>query len=397
MSDIETPPLVRNLEWLRQALQTALELECSTLPLYLSAMFSLKVQNYFVYNQLRSVAMEEMVHMAIAANLLASLGGTPRLTGIDLKFPTKGLPGGIEPDLYIGLARLSRPQLLNFMRIETPEFLLHKLGRGEAYPTISGFYREIRRAIVDNADTVRAMVKDGGSSNQVYDDIGFDQILYVDGVDPLDRILVDIEEILDQGEGASTHTLVTGSDFERETSHYARFAELFYGANYLEPEKLVELTPETEPLYFRGRAIGWPVVINTLAVPSDGYAKILALDRNGAAVAKDLTAFDAGYAHTLSALDLAWNGPQAASWKTVGLAVRGAGGNPPGMIDLRVLGRENVMRHQIPPDIVARLADLYPTECGFLAQYTDLGQPVFYGPRFLNVPVGSHAPGEKGQ
>jgi hypothetical protein len=57
-----------DLAWIKANLQTAIELEFSTLPLYLSAMFSLEVQNYTAYNLIRSVAMEEMVHIAIAAN-----------------------------------------------------------------------------------------------------------------------------------------------------------------------------------------------------------------------------------------------------------------------------------------------------------------------------------------
>jgi hypothetical protein len=138
-------------------------------------------------------------------------------------------------------------------------------------------------------------------------------------------------------------------------------------------------------LFFRGQPVGWPVVINTLAVPADGYAKILALDPDAAAAIKDLTAFDTAYSTTLGTLDAAWNGPAAASWKTVGLSVRGAGGSPPGMIDFRVLARENITRHQIPADIVSQLSSLYPAEFEFLKKYTDLGQPVFYGPRFINA------------
>ena len=133
--------------------------------------------------------------------------------------------------------------------------------------------------------------------------------------------------------------------------------------------------------------MGWPVVINTLAVPADGYAKIIALDPNVAAVTKDLTAIDVAYSAVLTALDGAWNGPAAASWKTVGLSVRGVGGNPPGMIDFRVLARENITRHQIPKEIIAQLPTLYPTEFEFLKTYTDLDEAVFYGPRFINTPA----------
>ena len=97
MTSAPTPPVVRDLPWIKQALQTAIELECSTLPLYLSALFSLQVQNYNAYNQMRSVVMEEMVHMAIAANLLAAIGGTPRIKTINVPFPTHGLPGARNP------------------------------------------------------------------------------------------------------------------------------------------------------------------------------------------------------------------------------------------------------------------------------------------------------------
>jgi hypothetical protein len=204
-------------------------------------------------------------------------------------------------------------------------------------------------------------------------------------------MLAGIEEILEQGEGASAKSLVTLKDFELEQSHYARFAELHYGATYEEPKPAVDLTPETEHLFFKGQAVGWPVVINTLAVPSDGYAKIIALDPNAAAVTKDLMAFDAAFAAILTALEAAWNGPAAASWKTVGLSVRGAGGNPPGMIDFRVLARENITRHQVPAEVISQLSALYPTEFEFLKTYTDLDQPVFYGARFINAPVSAPA------
>lgn len=373
------------LPWIQQALQTAIELECSTLPLYLSALFSLKVQNYTAYNQLRSVAMEEMVHMAIAANLLAATGGTPQIKGIKIPYPAQGLPGGAEPDLHVGPTKLSRNQLRNFMRIEAPEVLLRSMNRHESYPTISVFYREIRQAIVDNANEVRAAVKSGGKSNQVYDDIGLVQVASAEGIDPIDSILAGIDEIIDQGEGASAGSLVTPNDFELEESHYARFAELYYGAQYNEPRPSIELKPETEHLFFRGQPIGWPVVINTLAVPSDGYVALLAKDPNAAAVQKDLDAFDAAYSSILQALDTAWNGPAASSWKTVGLSVRGVGGSPPGMIDFRVLARENITRHQVPGELVAQLSTIYPTEFEYIKNYTDLDQPVYYGPRFINT------------
>src|SRR5687767_15842532 len=99
MTQDDTAP-ARDLAWIKQALQSAIELEYVTLPIYLSAMFSLEVQNYVAYNTIRSVAMEEMVHMAIACNMLAALGGSPRIKTIQIRYPVHGLPGGAEPDLH---------------------------------------------------------------------------------------------------------------------------------------------------------------------------------------------------------------------------------------------------------------------------------------------------------
>ena len=94
VEQIVTAPVTRDIAWLRQALQSAIALEHSTLPLYTAAMLSLEVQNYPTYNTIRSVLMEEMVHMATAANMLAAIGGTPDIKRLDPRFPRQGLPGG---------------------------------------------------------------------------------------------------------------------------------------------------------------------------------------------------------------------------------------------------------------------------------------------------------------
>lgn len=372
----------RDLKWIQQALQTAVELECTTLPLYLAAMFSLEVQNYPAYSAIRAVAMEEMVHMAISANMLAALGGSPAIKNIKFAFPGKGLPGGTEPDLDVGLAQLSKLQLKNFMRLETPEFLLRQIYRDETYPTIAKFYDDIRNAIRNNADAVRAAVQAGGPANQVGDDIGFTTIKYTPGVDPVDQCLAGIEEILEQGEGSSATSLFASTGSEDEPSHYCRFAEIYYGASYEDPKPPVKLTLESESKFFKGRPVPWPVVINTLAIPADGYARILALDPDAAAVTTDLKAFDGAFSSILAALDAVWNGPASASWKTLGGAVHS-------MVDLRVLSCFNILRHQVPPAAITQIAALYPNEADRLRKYTDLTKPVFYGPRFLNVNSGA--------
>ncbi|MFF3637502.1 ferritin-like protein [Streptomyces sp. NPDC002250] len=371
-------PVRRNVAWIRSALQTAIELEHSTLPVYTAAMLSLEVQNFTSYNTIRSVLMEEMVHMSIAANMLAAIGGRPRIRDLDPKFPSHGLPGGVEPDLHLGLARLSKPQLRNFMRLESPLFLLPEEYGHEDFPTIGKLYAQIRDAIVANAAELRAAVQGGGVANQVGDNIGFKTIVPTPGVDPVDQLLEGIDEILQQGEGATSGTIRTGAAYQHEESHYGKFAELWYGRTYREPEPAVELTPETEAVHFQGARIDWPSVINTLAVPADGYDKLLAEDPDGKEVAEALLVFDQDYSDMMAHLDAMWNGDPDQQWPTFGEAVHN-------MMKLRVFSSFTFMQRRIPPELVDDLPRLYPAEFGFLHTYTDLDKPVFYGPRFRNL------------
>lgn len=406
---------VKDLSWIKKQLQTAIELEYSTLPLYLSAMFSLEVQNYSAYNIIRSVAMEEMVHMAIAANLLAAIGGTPAIKNINIVYPTHGLPGGAEPDLFAGLAQFSKNQLKNFMRIERPQFLIDQLQRSETYPTIGTFYQEIKDAMKANRDDVIAANKaatdpaNTGASKQVPDSIGLPKFIYNQEIDPVEMLCSGIDEIMEQGEGTQSDSIVTNSKFEYEESHYAKFASLFYGHSYREPEVGSKLTNENEAGFFTGPAIGWPVVINIMAMPSDGYAKILALDPNGpdtatgTNVGAQLDAFDTAFSNMMMTLDLVWNPTAQGTWnpiapnasKMVNYAVfqntahlqesvKGLGTAVHGMMDFRVFTAFNINKQQIPDSIIQQLPALYPDEFEYISQYTDLSKPVFYGPRFRN-------------
>ncbi|MFG2178208.1 ferritin-like domain-containing protein [Streptomyces abikoensis] len=374
-----TPPALRDLDWIRGALQTAVALEHATMPLYSAAMYSLEVQNYPSYNTIRSVLMEEMVHMAIAANMLAALGGSPDIKGLRPGYPAPGggLPGGVMPDLTPVLARLSTRQLDDFLRIEAPARLLTERERRSAYPTIGHFYDALRQAVTANADRVRRAVRAGGPANQVGGNLGYPTFDPDDPADPVERFLHGIDIITHQGEGEHERTIEAGGTYQHEGSHYARFAELRHRRRYRAPDPARPLTRDTEADFFRGEEIPWPVVINTLAVPADGYAAVLAEDPDGPAARKELDAFDAAYTAMMTALDRAWNGPAETWWPSLGAAVER-------MNDMRVLSCFNIMRQQVPEAVVARLEVLYPREYKLLADRTDPGRPVFYGPRFWN-------------
>lgn len=373
-----TPMELRDISWIRGALQTAIALEHSTMPLYCAAMYSLEVQNYPSYNTIRSVLMEEMVHMAIAANMVAALGGSPAVRGLRPSYAgLGGLPGGTAPELRPRLAKLSNASLEVFMRLEAPEFMLNTRQRASAYPTIGSFYNAIREAIIRNADAVGRAVRHGGPANQVGGNLGY-PTFEKDDADPVSTFLRALDIITEQGEGQGDGTVETmKEDFQKEGSHYARFAELRYRRRYL-PQDGIAITRETEPDFFTGEEIAWPVVINTLAVPADGYEAVLALDPQEAEVRKELDGFDDAYTQMLVALDTSWNGPAETWWPSLGAAVTQ-------MDQMRVRSSFNIMRNQVPPAAVARLEELYPEEFRALDRYTDLSAPVFYGPRFLNT------------
>lgn len=375
---IATAPEKRDLDWIKSALQTAISLEHATLPLYVAATYSLEVQSFTAYNLLRSVAMEEMVHMAAVCNILAAIGSTPVIKTLKPAYPSHGLPGGAEPDLFVCLAPLSRAQLQNFMRLEAPLSLIDPKYAHEQYPSIANFYAAIRAAIVDNKDAVCAAIKAGGKSNQVGDNIGFSTVVWSDPDSCMKQILAAIDMITSQGEGTSKSTFHTGRRSEAEESHYARFAQIFYGRQLTYPGPTAEPTLGTLKDYFTGFDIPFPTVTNTLVVPADGYAKLLAQDPNKDAVAKDLAQFDTFYSQMLGNLDASWNGDPAKWWPTLGAAVDG-------MAKLRVFSCFTIMKHEVPQGLVAQLATLYPDEYEMMKTYTQLGKPVFYGPRFLNT------------
>ena len=117
---------------LKESLQTAIALEFSTIPPYMTALYSIKDgYNKKVYSIIRSVVMQEMLHLAQAANLLISIGGQPRMTDpsvskIPTSFPTH-LPGKVLPGLTVTLQKASPKHIANvFMMIEFPDKVVYE-------------------------------------------------------------------------------------------------------------------------------------------------------------------------------------------------------------------------------------------------------------------------------
>ena len=73
-SHVAHVPLNKTLAYARQLLQSAVMVEHSTIPLYLSAMWSMVNSTSQAVDIIHSVVIEEMLHMTIAANVLNAIG-----------------------------------------------------------------------------------------------------------------------------------------------------------------------------------------------------------------------------------------------------------------------------------------------------------------------------------
>src|SRR4030095_15954359 len=159
-------------------LQSAIELEHSTIPPYLQALYSIKHdQNTIVADLIRSIVVEEMLHMTIAANVLNAIDGEPVINKPDFIPTYPGpLPMNIHGGLEVGLAPLSKPLIHGvFMEIETPEdpktFPVKPLAVAAApgFATIGLFYA----AIVDKLKQLGDKAFRGDPRRQVVDNTWF--------------------------------------------------------------------------------------------------------------------------------------------------------------------------------------------------------------------------------
>ncbi|WP_143309176.1 ferritin-like domain-containing protein [Chitinophaga vietnamensis] len=223
-----------SVEGLKKALQLAVELEHSTIPPYLCALYSIMPGcNAEVAGLIRSVVVEEMLHMALASNILISIGGAP-----DLRHPNfiprypGGLPGGLRTGLTVRLRRCSIDQIRDcFMSIEEPEgTTIQRLkamrpsfaAQQTTTYTIGWFYSQVLQALQDLSGAGR--ISFGNADKQVSNWSGMTGQLYV--IKSLADAQNAISEIVDQGEGMANMDPQTG---QGELAHYYKFAEIVAG------------------------------------------------------------------------------------------------------------------------------------------------------------------------
>lgn len=205
---------------LKKHLHTAIALEHSTLPPYLTAYWSihgnsenaLHVKDYFL-----SVIREEMLHMAMACNILNAIGGTPFINDPSIlpSFPS-ALPGHSKTNnaFIVHLDKCCPQAVANFAQIEMPEELAGKKHYDDGWSTIGEFYDEIAALI--RHDSLSDLDFAGG--RQV--DNSFNPgkgTLYT--VHSRQDALNALDEIIDQGEGHSGKLY----NKDHELTHYWKF------------------------------------------------------------------------------------------------------------------------------------------------------------------------------
>ena len=138
---------ISTLTELEDALQTAMQLEFSTIPPYLCAQWSINSNSdpSNVAGLIQNIVIQEMLHFALAGNMLNAIGRTPSIANAAFipHYPTHTLPGGIHLRHEVDLKPLSLAQLEVFEEIENPEFPPVALTLTKRPATIGAFYDTI--------------------------------------------------------------------------------------------------------------------------------------------------------------------------------------------------------------------------------------------------------------
>ncbi len=291
------------------ALQLAIELEHATIPPYLCALYSIKEgTNIEVAALMRSIVMEEMLHMALACNLLISIGGSPKISVPNFVPEYPGpLPGGLRGGLIVRLRRCSISHIRDvFMSIERPEEAIEP-ARQEANLddpldvnlfTIGWFYDEIVRSL--DRLSQAGLISFGNVTRQVTTWFGRGSLFAIGTLEDAKRA---IRQIKHQGEGCAP---LGPSDDDRELAHYYKFAEIVAGRRLVASGDTFTYTGPTIPFDSDGI---WPMMDD----PN------LVLYKRGSLAATLAEQFAWTYQALLKGLDRAFNGEPAYSSQIVGL------------------------------------------------------------------------------
>lgn len=303
-------PQITTLKDLHHYLHIAMQLEHATIPPYLLALYSIHPgTNTDATHIIRTVVVEEMLHLTLAANILNAVGGTPDLTTPDFvpSYPTP-LPDG-EKDFKVDLRRFSRDAVETFLKIERPGEAPHEDARVVRrsgpqsivskplednqlhYYSIGEFYAEIAHGInYLTEDMGENRLFTGNESKQVTSEYYYSGGGELMPVQDRESACAAIDLISGQGEGLGGEIY----NKEHELAHYYRFEQLKLGRYYQPGDRAGD--PSGPPLN-----VDWDAVY-----PIETNPRIK--DYDDPELYQAAVSFNQSYAQFLATLTKAFNG-----------------------------------------------------------------------------------------
>ncbi|MGI9652016.1 ferritin-like domain-containing protein [Chryseobacterium sp. RLHN22] len=277
LTDLDYLPILQDL------LQTAILIEHSTIPPYLTALYSIKDGTNVLASQIiRSVAVEEMLHMIMVCNVMNAVNIQPSVNQPQ-NYPTYPMKLPMNVDFFVGLETFSINSIATFIAIESPTNPLVKapifkhlsdssilLSRKTLRENNFWTLENMKNFMMQNAHTIGeyydvvffyitvfqiiAYYKEHGTLPQNFVELNKGGIFIGDPakqirpeqyygsggklypVEALEGVILVFQEIKGQGEGADDSIFdIDASQFEEgvELAHFFRFKEVFHEHFYV--------------------------------------------------------------------------------------------------------------------------------------------------------------------
>jgi hypothetical protein len=342
---------------LQDLLQTAILIEHSTIPPYLTALYSIKDGTNILASQIiRSVAVEEMLHMIMVCNVMNAVNIQPSVNRPQ-NYPTYPMKLPMNVDFFVGLETFSSNSIATFIAIESPSTPLVKAPKYVPEPETAGLLSKstaqendlwtlenMKDFMMKNVHTIgeyydalffyivvfqiAAYYERYGKLPQNFEELNTGGIFtgdpskqirpeqyYGSGgklhpVEALDGVILVFQEIKGQGEGADDSIFdVDPSQFEEgaELAHYFRFKEVFHehfyvGGDYRPFTDENGMMPVTTPPVGKPLPVDWSAAYPMMPNPKIAdYQSDPALFEQG-------KAFNATYKKLLDAIQAAVEG-----------------------------------------------------------------------------------------
>jgi hypothetical protein len=249
---------IQTVDDLRYHLRLAMQVELSTIPPYLYAMYSIEDDEAEAARLLRSIVAEEMLHLALVSNILVAVGGQPDFLDPALvpQYPT--VLAHHHPDLPLHLAPLS-PELIRstFLVIEQPD-PPGSAPVGAGFDSLGEFYAVVADGIEDLARSGPLFVADQQhrqvANEHFYGAVEFNvdasgDLMFVGDLESARRA---IDIIVHQGEGLTDDQWADPG--RQELTHYAKLLRMLDAFPSIGPIRRLPTDPRSAGYPDRARS-----------------------------------------------------------------------------------------------------------------------------------------------